>query len=384
MPAQLLYTFKDAIDHALTYLGADVTAQAVRDARTAVRMAYRNLANAHNWSCYYQRGRLNTVAPQTDGTIAYTNSTRTVTLSDATWPDWAAYGTLVIGGITYEVAERVSNATLTLSANSNPGADVAAGTAYTLLRDTYPMPVDFQSSDRMLNVTQSTWLMYTHPREWLERQRINIITAQPRIYSFTADPNYMGMLAVRFFPAPDAAYQFDYLYQRQPRPLVVEEYKTGTIATSSGSTSVVGTGTSWTSSLIGSVFRMARDTVNYPTGLDGATPYAYERVILDVPNATTLTLDGSIPETVTRAKYVVSDPVDIEIGAMLTVFQRGIEREVALSKRMKDKADAVSLYDRELRYAQQADSRSFERRAAGMQPFYRERLANMPRGVDIE
>jgi hypothetical protein len=385
MTSQQLYTYKDAVDHALQYLGADATAQGRQDAKLAARQALMNLTKAHRWSFYLGRGRIHANAPYRTGTAAYDHTggtyERSLTLADGTWPDWAAYANVVLGDIVYEVAERISDAVVTLTAGNNPGADVAAAT-YTLFRDTYVLPADFLGCDRMLNVTNAGYLYYGHPREWLERQRITFLTSQPVIWTLTGDPNYSGLMAARFYPPPDMAYQFDFLYQRQPRPLAVEEYKDGTVSASQGAAAVTGSGTAFGGKHVGAVIRFG-DATNTPTGMVGAYPYAQERVVMSVESATSLTVDAVLPDALSGVKYTISDPVDIESAVMLTAYQAGIEKELARRKRMKDRDQADAVYREELLMAQQADARSFEQRSSGAHPAYLPRFANMPTGPDI-
>lgn len=386
MPTQQLYTYKDAVDNALDFLGADAQVQARQAARKAVSTALDQLCREHPWTYFYARGRLATVAPYSTGTLAYDHTggtyERQVTLTDGAFPSWATYGFIAISNVVYEVAERISSTIVTLTAHNNPGDDIASGTSYTLFRDSYPLPVDFLSCDRFLNASNAGYLHFSHPREWLERQRINITTAQPRMWTLTGDPNYAGLLCVRFYPAPDAAYQMDFLYQRRARPLVIEEEKTGTVTVSNGSATVSGTGTSFSQRHVGAVLRFG-DTQNTPTGLRGNYPYTYERVIMSVESTTSLTVDAVLPEAIAAVKYSLSDPIDIENGAMLAAFERGVEKEIAFSKRMKDRLDAAQHYQATLRLAMQADSRVSERRAAGAYPSYRTRLADMPTGDDL-
>jgi pilus assembly protein CpaC len=75
-----------------------------------------------------------TNAPYSTGTIAYTQATRTVTLTGGTWPSWAQYGVLVIGNVLYRVAAKPTSTTLVLTAMSNPGVDVPAGAMFTLIK----------------------------------------------------------------------------------------------------------------------------------------------------------------------------------------------------------------------------------------------------------
>jgi hypothetical protein len=146
MPSLPLTTYKDLIDHLTDWCGANPGAEVQRDARRSILSGLRELMTAHRWSYYYQRGRLATVEPYDTGTIAYDHtggaSERMVTLTDGTWPSWAAFGSVVIDDVTYDVATRVSDSVITLTSTSNPGEDVAAETEYTLLRDTYPLAAD--------------------------------------------------------------------------------------------------------------------------------------------------------------------------------------------------------------------------------------------------
>jgi hypothetical protein len=374
------------VDHGLIYLGGNTSATGRQDARLAVRRALANLTKAHRWSFYLGRGRIASNAPYSTGTITYDHTggaqERLLTLASGTWPTWATYGNVVLDSVVYEVAERVSDTLLTLSASNNPGADVAAGTSYTLFRDTYVLPADFLGCDRLLNLNRSCYLHYAHPREWLERQRITFQTGQPLIWTLTGDPNYAGLLAARFYPPPDDAYQFDFLYQRQPRALALEEYKDGTVSVTSGAATVTGVGTSWGDKHVGAVFRFG-DTSNHPTGLVGQYFYAYERVVMSVESTTSLTLDAVVPETLSAVKYLLSDPIDVEAGVLLTAFQAGIEKELARGRRMKDREAADATYREELLMAQQADARCFEERSAGAHPGYLPRFADMPAGDDI-
>lgn len=387
MPSLQLYTYQDAIDHAIAFLGGDATALAARDARMAVLQAYRNLGNVHRWSYFVREAKIATNAPQDDGTIAYDHTggtyERQVTLTDSTWPSWAALGEIVISNIAYQIAERKSSTVITLTPSSNPGADLAAGTEYRIQRTTYPLPIDCLSVDRMLNVSLYDWLCYVHSRDVLEREQHNQTTAQPRIFTILGDPNYFGTLAVRFYPAPDAAYQLNFMYHRMPRQLNTDAYSTGTVTTSNGSATVTGTGTAWSSKYIGCALRVASDALYVPTGRMGAHPYYRERVVVDVTDGTTLVVDQSFTEALSGVKYILSDPCDLEEHAMLSAFQRGIERELAFNKRMQERASIEQAYFQALRFAQQADSRSTQPRAAGPQAYPGRRLADMPMGEDL-
>jgi hypothetical protein len=379
-------TYKDLIDHCLDFLGANPDASATRDCRRAIQNGYRDLASRHRWAYYYTRGRLNTVAPFQDGTIAYSQATRTVTLtpqSSSGFPVWAGQGMLVITNVVYEVATSPTSTTLILTQQSNPGADVAPGQVYTLYQDTYPLPVDCQAIDRLILVNNAFSMWYEHPSSWLERQRIYRNPAVPRSYTIRGTPDYLGSLAISFYPVPDNIYNFDYIYQRRPRPLLKDQLSAGAVSTTTGTLTVTGTGTTWDPSLVGSVVRVGSDNVNLPTGLSGSYPAHYERIIVAVPTTTSLTVDATFDASVGPVKYLISDPVDMEELSMLTALQRSVEFQLSQSRNKESRAQALADYKMALIEAMEADSRNFAMESSGSQRMFPYRLANMPRGPDI-
>lgn len=382
MPQNPLFTYADAVEHILSLLGSMANSDTARDARRAVQSAYREFAAVRRWTYYISRGRITTVAPYSTGTITYTNSTRTLTLASGTWPTWAAYGVVVIDSVPYEVASRTSSSVLILSVNSNPGANVAAGTTYTIYRDRYPMPCDFLAADQFMAIGSSiAYPKRVMPGDWLSPQRLSTTPATPRRYCFLSDPNYMGALAVGFQPPPDAAIPFDFIYHRRPRPLLIEEYKTGTATNTASSTTVTGGGTAWSSKHIGSTIRFGT-VAEHPTSILGANPFTYERIITDVASATSLTVDSAIDDAHSSVKYVISDQVDIEDGAMLVAFQRCLEKQVSIARHMPAKIDFNKMYLEALVAAKEADSRGFEPRRASVHEGDYLRLADYPRAED--
>lgn len=371
-------TYRDAVRHVIDWLGASVTEQSMRDARRAVRNAYREIAQAARWSYTYTRGRLDTVASYTTGTITYTNSSRAVTLASGTWPSWAAYGAIAISNVAYEIASRDSNTQITLSVNSNPGADVAAGTAYTLYRDSYPLPSDFLSMGVIVEATNQHYPDFVHPNEWIERQRLSKSPGTPIVYSIISDQNYLNILAWRCHPPPSSVYHYDYIYQRRLRPLVYDEVSAGTATNTASSTTTTGTGTAFLSAHIGSIIRLSSDSTNQPEGLEWQNPYAEERVITAFTSATSVTVDTAWTSAHTGVKYIISDPVDVEDGAMMNAFLRCCEKQVATSKTMRSLGQAEKAYMDALILAREADSRNFTTLVQGYGGHWRIPLRDMP------
>ena len=376
-----LTTYSDLTQHCIDYLGGATDAENERAARRAVQMAYQDLPTRKRWSYYIQEGRLATVAPYTTGTVVFDYSggahERMLTLTTGTWPTWAARGVVLISSVYYQVASRVSDSIITLNQASNPGADVSS-TTYELYRDVFTLPCDFQSMGELVIVGESAILDQIHPNDWLKQQRIYHGSQRPRFYTITGDPDFFGSMALRLYPFPDAAYNLAYLYTRLPRALKFVEEATGTVSTTSGSTTVTGSGTAFTSAMVGSVIRFSNlGTGDKPTGRSGASPYHLERVISAYTSATSITVDSDPGETLTSVLYTVSDPADIEPGSMTTLLLRESERQARLLKRMKPNGDEDMQYQQALHLAFEADSRHFSSRQVG-QTTYRQRLADMP------
>lgn len=382
-----LTTYRDLIEYGLDYLGVDSSAEGLRAVRSAVQTAVRDYANGHNWNYFKERGRFLTVAQQTTGTIAYTHTggayERLVTLTGATWPSWAQFGTLVVGVVKYQVSAYLNSTQLQLSVNSNPGADLAALTTYILYRDIYPLPDDFRTGDEFILVGQAWRLSQVSPNDWLSMQRLSQGPATPRSYTIAGDPHYFGELACLFFPAPDQQYTVDFLYVRRPRPLSQELYSTGSVSITAGGTGITGSGTNWVQQHVGCAVRVSGDGVNLPTRLAGPNPALDERIILAVNSSTSATVDLPWAETLAGVKHTLSDPVDVEQGAMLTGLLRELEKQLRLVRRMKTLPDEKAEYDAAIMKAWEADARYLQRRAAGDNQPYRPRLAYMPRGPDI-
>lgn len=312
----------------------------LRNAIRAAQEAYRWLSSAHDWTCYQQRVLIHTVATYSTGTIAfdYTGGAneRMVTLTSGTWPAWAAFGRITISGTTYTVATRESDTVITLSPNSTPQSDIAAGTTYTLFRDTYPLPVDFQRLTRLMDVDNEHEIEIvtdgTHQVTQLTHYQS---PATPWQACIRGDSEYYGSLSLVFSPAPSTARTYDLLYTRQPRPLRLEKYNTGTVTVSAGSTTVGGNGTSFPEDCLGCVIRFS-DSATEPTGVSGTSGdvvnrYYAQRTITARGSATSLTIDAAASSsTLTTVGYVISDPLDIEYHAMY-----GALRALALAEYLR-------------------------------------------------
>lgn len=381
-----LITYQDAIDHVLDYLGAATDQANERFARRAILLGLNEFWSVKNWSYFNSRDRINTVEPYDTGTVEFDltggSVERQVTLTGGTWPTWAGDGSLIIGQYPYNVQSRISNSVIQLSSATSPPDDIAAGTVYNLARDRYTLPVDFGAMGEIVNMIRSWLLVYTIPDQMLMMQRTQNSPASPRCYSIMGDPRRYGTLSLWFYPPPDQVYSMDFTYRRRPRDLNVPVYSEGTATITNGSLVLSGTGTTWRSTMVGAVIRLSNNS-DVPTGNMGSNPFYIERTITAFSSPTSMTIDQDPLVNMTNVKYAISDPVDMETGAMMTYFFREIERQARMIRRMKSTADEERQYNEAMLKAMEADSRSYQDRSTfsdGVRPV---RMASMPSGADI-
>lgn len=356
----MLQTVHDLRTHLLEWSCGGSDDRLVRMSHRAIQDAVRTLGGVRAWSYYYTLGRLITTASYNTGTIAYDYTgganERMVTLTTGTWPTDAAYGVLYISGVQYQIDQRISSTVITLREGFAPTADIASGTTYTWWRDTYSLPQNCIRVGR-IQETNSSWM--PHPvsvQDWLEYQRGSGQTGQPRRYCVSQDENLSNRLAVRFWPAPDSAYTLDYIYHRRMTPLSTIDESTGTVSLTSGSATVTGSGTAFTSAMVGSVLRVGTAS-DKPTDYAGSHPAVFESRIKTYNSATSVTLEDNADANYSTKKFRVSDLLDIEDGAMTTALYRCAEWMLGRLLNREDAPQLEGAWQRQLAYAKEADAR---------------------------
>lgn len=329
--------------------------------RMAVRNVYRDAPSAHAWSYLKRRGIIITSASYSTGTVAFDftggASERLVTLASGTWPSWARYGTLIIDSQPYKVESRVSDSLLTLDSVTNPGADVASGTSYTLYRSQYPLPNGFRRIGVVVDLSSSEELLYVPPDQVMEWHVGESGPSTPSTWTIRGlRGDYVGQRAIEFQPPPTEAKTYHYLFANECRELgLPPETEDGTVTVSSGSTTVTGTSTAFASGMVGAVMRFSPSTLNKPTNLAGSNPYTHQALISAYTSATAVTIDTAPSATLTAVKYTVSDPIDMDAGTMLTWFLKACEAELAQMLRHEKWEKLRELARYELQLAKETD-----------------------------
>ncbi len=239
-------------------------------------------------------------------------------------------------------------------------------TTFTLYRDAYLLPPDFIAQDTPVYQENFGGLTWIHPTDVMWGHRYLRSAGTPFYFTIQGDTRHPFRLSARLFPYPDQVRTIDYVYHRRPRPLGISEYREGTVTLTSGSTTATGSGAAFTAAMAGAVLRCGTALIP-PSSPIGAAPAVFETIVLEVLTAATLRLADAAPADFTAVKYAISDPVDVEPGAMGDAVLRGVEKYLHVARNIDDKRDAFARFDLALRAAKAADSRSFQGRAVGAQ-----------------
>jgi hypothetical protein len=357
----VVYTFQDVVEHLLDLHGVDRDGLNQRNARRAILSAYRDLPNKHPWGYYYRQRLFQTAASYSTGTVAFDHTgganERQLTLTTGTWPTWAEFGRVIIDSVHYEVERRISSSIVTLREDSNPGADVAALTTYEIYRNAYPLPANFHRLGHLWDVSQNRSIPVIEQQAHHDLANFYDTPSTPWQVAIRGTSDYYATMQLLFGPPPNELRTYDLLYEVTPRPLKIDEYKRGTIAISGTGATI--TGGVAPASCVGSILRVAA-TADAPSGATGGicgdNPFASQHVIKTRTSDTVLVLEES-GSTVTGMGYVISDPIDIEAGAMLNAFLRMCEAEFCRTVGRKDANDRMALAHQAIIEAIEADQR---------------------------
>ena len=347
----------DLFDRLIDFPGADASGdRASREARRAMQDAIRAFPALHSWTYLYKHGRIQLVASYSTGTVAYTHSTLTLTLTTGTWPSWAALGRVRIGDVISEVATRTSDSILVLDSVVNPGADIDSGTEFVIYQDKYILPADFIATDAALAESTYGEMCYVHPQSHMWATRIADRSGDVYYYTFVASET-ADRLAMLVFPYPDRAMTVDFLYRRRPRPVKYDRVEAGKVSITTGTTALTGVGTAFRADMVGSRIRLSRDLTK-PTGFDGNNAAAFEASVTAVGSTTTLTLAEAPTETFANVAYVLSDPIDVEEGTMATALAWQAIAHLAQNLQMKNRDAAMMQAASALILAKEANARN--------------------------
>jgi hypothetical protein len=377
MTAPTVYTYYDAIEALIDFGHGHGFSAKQEMIRRAVQAAYREIVAARDWTWLYKDGRIQLVAAQTTGSVAYAHTggtyERQLTLTGATWPDWIKDASVRFDDVVCDVEDSKTPTVITLDVQRNPGADVASGTTYTAYRRWYELPNDFLALWTPLEA--DSWLRsrYRPVQDLATLERYDDSTGDVYYYAIGSGEGLYGSHVVYVSWPSDTAETFDIPYKRMPRQLRYTGYDSdeslGTITATAGSATVTCLGTRADDSYIGSILRIGTGSTK-PTGLEGAAPYGEQRTIIDTTGGSTgtFTLDAAVSTTRSGVAYRITDPVDLPPMAY-ELLLRCAEKHLANAYRKAVEPGTLraiyATYQDALFRAKSADAPIRQRRVAG-------------------
>ncbi len=352
MSGPRILTYADAIERCKFFMEARGVPAEQTVLRGAIQDAYEEIINSHDWPFLQRNGRAYVYAANGDGTCQYTHSTRILTLSDTTFTEsWAPDASIRIGNIVCDIESYTDTTHVVLSRIMNPGENIAAGTSCTIYQRWVRLPLDFVNFSGPIDESRSNFGTKVSLKELLGLDRAGSSSGDMRFYAVAEAPDLYGQKVMYFYPMAGSDKTLDFAYYRRPRQLRYSGYDAndfvGTVVVAAGSPSVAGTTTAFADTHVDSIFRIGADATNRPTGHYGQYPYADQRAVASVADATTLTLDGDVTTSGSGVKYTISDPIDIGLSAH-NAFLRCCEKNLAQARNLPKLDEITAVADRAL------------------------------------
>ena len=345
-----MLTFFDVVEHLIIASFGGPQDAEQRDIRSAVHRAYQELTTMRDWSSYSTHGRIVTQEPYSTGTVAYSASTNTLTLTGGTWPAWAAYGYVRVANRVAKIASVTSSTAAVLDTQLTFPEDFGAS-PYVLYRTVYPLPSDLRNMDEPSNEFFWWTGLYLTPDEAMKVERVNYRSGYPLHWTIIKNPESDGW-ALKLIGYPTKEETIDFTYRRRARPIKYSGHeaaaRAGTI--SANFTLVTGSGTSFASDMLGSVLRVGG--ASHPDTLAGLSPYVAESVIVSVNSSISVNTRESV--LASTAKYLVTCPIDLPPhmhNAMMSCAEYWLARI-----RNQKPDNAFALYQRDLRLAMEQET----------------------------
>lgn len=364
-------TYHDMIEHLSDYRGGTSSDTGLSTIKRAIRQAYRELMDIHDWRYCLREHQVTLEASYNTGTISYDHTgganERLVTLVAGTMPANAAQYRLKIGNDIYPVDQRLSDTTFTLVEDLNPGIDLASTSDWIAYRNTYSLPADFISMDHPIDRTNWWSMQYISPSEWSGDELFGF-SGQPFNWTIMADPDIDGGHAIRVVGYPGDRRRMVFIYRRTGFEPIVSgletEHTVGTVSLTAATSAVVGNGTSFSDEMIDTYLRVSKNA-NEPTSVEGDNISSEQYKVRSVTDATNLTLFTNAAASVSNRGYLVSDYLDMD-RPMVNAMRRGAEWQLeSMTGKPTYAAAKYSEFLLAVRLAKESDDKANIQRSAG-------------------
>jgi len=206
----------------------------------------------------------------------------------------------------------------------------------------YYLPEDYSS---LIDVSVTLGTTKYIPRECPTREYWDMLNQETSFQSNFPEYYFIYNGQIGFYPTPSSSTSnaITYNYRRTVIDLSIDDYTTGTLSATNGSTTVTGSGTSWTSPMTGRFIRITPSNTAASTG-DG---FWYE--IASVTNSTTIVLVKAYNGTTTTgAAYTLGqvpalpEPYqDMPIYEACRIFYTSVNPDAERAKEFKDRFDEL-------------------------------------------
>lgn len=199
------------VGHYLYGIRSGYSADQTRDVNECIRDGLNDVYAAYSWSFFRPVKEMTTTAPYSTGTIEIVDGV--VTLSDGTFPSWAAEGILKVDNDYYDVDTRDGDTQVTLEDTT---VDEDAGTSYELARPEYALPTTCEAieGDLTYEAGQSDFyppIRQKHDGEIRRLRQDDPYYDRPLYFSIRTtefDPTVGSRRRLVLYPTPDDAYVF--------------------------------------------------------------------------------------------------------------------------------------------------------------------------------
>ena len=296
----------------------------------AVRTCYQEIGAKWKWFYLKKIQNITLTAPYSTGTVTYVAATRTLTLTGGTWPSWVLSGELLINRNIYQIDSMTSSTVLVLTDGACPVVDISVATGYQLVQSSYLMPANYVELLGITEIERLWVLVYIPPEEMLARTQLWFSPSNS--YFFTIMGGQNGRMIMKFNPPPALARTLYICYQAAPRPpVMITPYQSGTLSTTANSNVVtltpVANGPVLPTNLFGCVLRIGT-AGKIPDGPFTENPPQEEHVIRSV-SGNTITLQDNCRGTYPAARFIIDDPIDLDLPTVHTYFDRMCESRLA-------------------------------------------------------
>lgn len=313
-----IFTLHDLVHRLTLRTGSTPTDRTLAMFSRAIQDAIRGLPGKHDWRYFNRQSRFVSSA-SVDLSISYDHTggahERLVTVTDGALPADASFGELRIGESSYRVMNRITDSLCTLEPDFCLTEDMTGGATWT--RRAYQFSREMLKINYVRNITRGLDLSFL-PSSLTYTDSYHC-TGYPHHFTYQ---NHNGSFGVsEFILTPSPTLSEVYEVSGTVSPLIPRiNYISGTNAAATiDSDTVTSASASFDKSLVGTVFRLSRDSTP-PTGYNYEDWY-FQAFVVEVTNATTLKLSELIPETVTGRGYSISSPIDAESSVMLEYLE---------------------------------------------------------------